>query len=766
METSTTSTDIFDSSKSLSSSDNKSNNSKTWIFILIVLALFGFLYYILSKSAEAEHMSGGTLSQMYAQDMQDTYLKGNVDQLATGNYLLHWNHPTRIASGYGFGNGTPNRGQLLSTIPQVNPKSDGLVSVNVPGILSPADNTVFPRVNPKSTVSSYPGINNILVNQKENNDLMEKELYKEISNDIVTNLVPKSTMRSDSLNTLQNALVNACQNCVPGKCKNCPACLNGGTSYPKADSVASNKVDAQSIGDLSDGTEYMTIENFDSGITFSSIPTRVHNQIKKKMVKRQENCDSGISSATTMSQKSMPTKVHNKIKNKIIKKQKDFGTVSSPTTGMSSQSIPKNIHDNLSNKLVKPNQVFAKVNDDNDDIENFVSGIRSTTCLPSSNMSIKVYNKLNAKLDAKSNNKIARRQENFDSGLSSASVTTGMSRTTMPARVHEKIVKRINKKQENFDGNSNNKSSNDETNDDQIIYFVDEVNDGNENMVRNPLRADTNGCENCPQGRCVNCPLRNNRTNECPDCPLGYPCKTCGIMKFLNDRDQIVDSDDMTEHFDCPCKRNLIPATDLKQKKFPNDLENFQVNNVIKKKNAKDLLNNNLAVDERDLFTAYINNKENFECSLNPRSNECNSCSKCVSCKTGQCPTCPKNDKVTENFESSVGFGTPCPCGQNRCENCPLCRSGKCPDCPKVKPNSTYIDLASFGTWHGGYRLGTDWNDATKGPAPVDITDSIVYYPDSYVGSYFINPKPDIAYPYAVIPPSRTVAGLNVDFGK
>jgi hypothetical protein len=752
METSTTSTDNFDSSKSLNSNDNKSDNLKTWIYILIFIALFVYLYSILSKSAE--HMSGGTAQQMQSLDGQDIYLSGgpmgSTDVLASGNYLYHWNMSTRNGGNRANWSPIPINNNLKKS-------QNNSISVNVPGILSPADNTVFPRVIPTSTVSPYPNINNILVNQKEDNDLMEKELSNEILNDTINNNIPKSTMRSDALNTLQNALMNTYQNC--------PVSQNSRMSHPKADSVASNKVDAQSVGDLSDGTEYMTIENFDSGITFSLMPTRVHNQIKKKMVKRQENFDSGVSSTTGRSHNSMPSKVHKKLVKKMNKKHENFNGMSS-TIGSSSQSIPNSVHENLSNKLVKKNQVFAKVNDDNDDVENFDSGMsslygmRTTTGLPSSNMSIKVYNKLNARINAKSNNKLIRRQENFDSGMSSGmSSTTGMSRTTMPSKVHKKLVKRVIKKQENFGDNSG-----DDSDDNQIIYFVDEVNDGNENMVRNPLRADTNRCENCPQGRCVNCPMRNNRTNECPDCPLGYPCKTCGIMKFLDDRDQIVDSDEIKEGFTCPCKRNLILATDLKQKKFPNDLERFQTTNTIKKKGVKDLLNDNLAVDDRDLFTPNINSKENFECSLNPHSNECNSCSRCASCKNGNCPTCPKNENIKENFESSVGFGTPCPCGRGGCANCPLCRAGNCPNCPKVKPNSTYIDLASLSNWHGGSRLGTDWNDATKGPAPVNIGNSVTYYPDSYLGSYFINPKPDIVYPYAVIPPSRTVAGLNVDF--
>lgn len=758
METSTTSTDIFDSSNSLSSTDKK-NVSKTWIYILIILALFGITYYFLSNSAEAEHMSGGVSQQLQSIDSQDLYLSGgpagSSDILGSGNYLYYWNMSTRNGG---------NRANWLPVSTNNNLKSqNSLLSVNVPGILSPADNTVFPRVNPKSTVSPYPDINNILVNQQKENDYTEKELSKEIKNDMTHGLPPRTnTLRQGSLNTLQNALVTACQNCVPGKCQGCPSCQNGLTSQPKADSVASNKVDAKSVGDLSEGTEYMTVENFDSGITYSTIPNKIHNKINKKVVKKCENFDSGVYGTSGIfgscgisgiSGNTMPMRVHKQIKKRLIKKQENVDSGLS-SQGTMSQGIPSKIHDKLNNRLVKQNQIFANIND-NEEVENFDSGLStgsSGTISNSSNMSMKLYNKLNSRVNAKSvqrqqrpisgtgislnmmpikvHKKIVKKvnkpQENFDSGVysttsgySGTNSTSRPSATSLPIKLYNKLVRISCKKQENFENNS----------DDNNVDIIDDVNDGNENLVKNPLRAGSNGCENCPQGRCVNCP---RRVNECPDCPLGYPCKTCGVMNLLNNRDQIVDSDEKRENFACPCRRNLVPATNLNQKKVPEDLENFQ-------------------------------------CSLNPNSNECNSCSKCPSCRNGNCPTCPKNNKnvnVTENFESSVGFDTLCPCGQGRCTNCPQCRAGNCPECPKTKSDSTYIDLASFGTWHGGSRLGTNWNNASDAPPPVNINNSVVFYPDSYLGSYFLNPKPDIVYPYAVIPPSRTVAGLVVDSGK
>ena len=876
METSTTSSDIFtgNSTNSISSpnvSSDSNTNSKNWLYILIVLALFAFLYYILSNSAEAEHMSGGTLTQLFANDMQDTYLKGNVDQLATGNFLLHWNQPTRIASGYGFNNGVPNRGQLLSTIPQVsvnpspvtNASPKDSISVNVPGILSPVDGTVFPRVNPKSTVNTYPGIKNILVNQKKDDELLDREVNQDLS----LGLAPRTnTLRNDATNTLQNALVNSCQDCIPGKCQNCPMCLNGRTSYPKADSVASNKVDAKSIGNLEEESEYMPIENFDSGLSNQTMPSRVHNKIKKKIIRRQENFDSGLTSSNMpikvydnlnkminkhavfaksvsdddvenfdsgLSNQTMPTRVHNQIKKKIIRRQENFDS------GLSSSNMPVKVHDNL-NKMLNKHPVFAKNGDD--DVENFDSG------LSSQGMPTRVHNQIKKK--------IIRRQENFDSGLTSSNMPvkvhynlnkmlnkhpvfakngdedvetfdSGLSSQGMPTRIHNQLKKKIVRRQENFDSgisssnmptkvhNSikkklNKKENFDEDGDDDIIFFVNEVNDGNENMVRNPLRAGTGGCANCPQARCANCP--KSKCGNFKNCALGYSCKSCDVQDYLNSRTTLDNNENFSnisnnqrENFDCPCRRKVISATNLNQRKLSNDLENFDSNGVPKKKGVKDFLNDSPVIDNRDLFkTGLDNRKEDFQCSLNPDSTECvgcvsmcpcrfgncsecpacqqgncqscpnrrcpclmGRCQDCPACKQGNCPMCPKKESqsVKENFES-VGFETLCPCAGNRCNNCPLCRAGNCPNCPKVKPNSTFVDLASFANNSGGYRLAGDWNNPTTSPSSVDIGNGITFFPDSYVSQYFTNPKPDIMMPYHLIPPSRSVAGLVVDFGK
>jgi thiol-disulfide isomerase/thioredoxin len=83
------------------------------IFIIVVLVIFVFIFV---NGNMIENMSPGVVSQMYAQDAQDTYLKGNVNQLATGNFLLNWNQPTRLATGSYYYTTGPNRGALLKNL--------------------------------------------------------------------------------------------------------------------------------------------------------------------------------------------------------------------------------------------------------------------------------------------------------------------------------------------------------------------------------------------------------------------------------------------------------------------------------------------------------------------------------------------------------------------------------------------------------------------------------------------------------------------------
>lgn len=88
---------------------NNSNSSCDLRIILAVIVVIILILIFVNNGSMVENMSPGVVTQMYAQDAQDTYLKGNVDQLATGNFLLNWNQPTRIATGSYFYTTGPNR---------------------------------------------------------------------------------------------------------------------------------------------------------------------------------------------------------------------------------------------------------------------------------------------------------------------------------------------------------------------------------------------------------------------------------------------------------------------------------------------------------------------------------------------------------------------------------------------------------------------------------------------------------------------------------
>lgn len=91
-------------------------------FMFIILIVIFFIIIVpwdkLGLNESKEGMSGGTLTQLFAQDAQDVYLKSNVDKIATSDFNLYWNHPTRITQGQ-------NRGTPLTNIylpkTQMNP---------------------------------------------------------------------------------------------------------------------------------------------------------------------------------------------------------------------------------------------------------------------------------------------------------------------------------------------------------------------------------------------------------------------------------------------------------------------------------------------------------------------------------------------------------------------------------------------------------------------------------------------------------------------
>lgn len=88
-------------------------DDRVFNFFILIIVLITFIIIIIPWNKigkNKENMSGGTVAQMFAQDSQDVYLKGNVDKYATGNFTLAFNQPTRQA------NVQMNRGSPLYSI--------------------------------------------------------------------------------------------------------------------------------------------------------------------------------------------------------------------------------------------------------------------------------------------------------------------------------------------------------------------------------------------------------------------------------------------------------------------------------------------------------------------------------------------------------------------------------------------------------------------------------------------------------------------------
>ncbi len=106
-----TDTSLYDEFSS--PSINLGSSSKPFnffIFIMLIVIMFVMIVPWNKIIKNKEGMSGGTLTQLFAQDSQDVYLKSNVDKIATGNFNLMWNDPTRITASF------QNRGSPLESI--------------------------------------------------------------------------------------------------------------------------------------------------------------------------------------------------------------------------------------------------------------------------------------------------------------------------------------------------------------------------------------------------------------------------------------------------------------------------------------------------------------------------------------------------------------------------------------------------------------------------------------------------------------------------
>ena len=169
-------------STSLSDNHNDSKNTLYVIFIIIAIIV---LYFYLNK--KIENMTGGTLTQLFANDSQDTYLKGNVDNLATGKFNLYWNQPTRLANTF------LNRGSPL-------PSTKNVETSNV--MLLPNQS------NNKITLNDIANINSEEIEEIEYNK------NNNLSNNIMNGL-------------------SSCQKCN-GQCNNPKSCLQKCKTNPSS----------------------------------------------------------------------------------------------------------------------------------------------------------------------------------------------------------------------------------------------------------------------------------------------------------------------------------------------------------------------------------------------------------------------------------------------------------------------------------------------------------------------------------------------------
>ena len=95
-----------------------SNNEFNIINVIILLVIIYVIFKIFNLYNQ-ENMTSGTLTQLMANDSQDVYLKSNVDQLATGNFNLLWNQPTRVANTF-MNRGSPLPSSMLMAVDTPN----------------------------------------------------------------------------------------------------------------------------------------------------------------------------------------------------------------------------------------------------------------------------------------------------------------------------------------------------------------------------------------------------------------------------------------------------------------------------------------------------------------------------------------------------------------------------------------------------------------------------------------------------------------------
>lgn len=159
--------------------DDKGFNFLMFIIVLIVFVIVVVPWDKLG-SKKIENMSGGTLAQMFAQDSQDVYLKGNVDKIATTDFDLFWNQPTRQGMNTFQNRGYPLYSVLLPDTP-MNP-TPNMLEVSNNYVDNIIDNEVHKKENKLTFSNPVLTLENVLPSKtqiKPNVNLLTSEETKD-----------------------------------------------------------------------------------------------------------------------------------------------------------------------------------------------------------------------------------------------------------------------------------------------------------------------------------------------------------------------------------------------------------------------------------------------------------------------------------------------------------------------------------------------------------------------------------------------------------
>lgn len=652
---STTSSDSF-----FGSIYNTTKNDTTIILILVIVLV---IIYFLSKYTE--HMSGGTLTQLFAQDAQDVYLKGNVDQLATGNFMLYWNQPTRVASGYSWGNGVPNRGQLVSTLPPVQPNNTAAYGMGGPN----NDMTLNVNLVQKPGESNEPADTSrfqqdvAAIQNLESSTQTQRNPYA----------APPIKVRADKPNFVKGDLVGYSGKTAPGTWN----------SYDiNQAQLQKTSINLQKLNEKNQiKQDIKKLENFD-------------NLSDEEIY--DENDNSGI----------------------IPSKPGSAGRLAKLGEIASCPCMDGNCHNCLRCRMIEcPNCRLGRC-------PNCVNG----NC-PLCKLNQKREQGVNTSLPC-----VAGGQCGFPKKSCSTCIQPVMSDDLIGIDYSMNIAPGGSKLGENLIG--------------EELDEIAGVGELRNNITTNKM----NKME----------PFTTNLTTKSTDNTLGK-LFVCGCMQ--------------NDNSGCPtCSskiwNNSKETIQTKPKEHFDNLDNLGTNKLAINVGGQLVCadkSGDCGLKNTGIFTKSSDNSNNYDksgcLSCKHRAVALNgdlfcpcvngNCDSCEKCKLGMCSQCPKQKENFMNINQQPNYSYP----QRNLTKCDCMRAG-CPQCNQQ--NNMSIDLPSFGTWHGGYRLANGWNEATPGLNPVNLTDSLVYYPDSYVGSYFTNPKPDIMKPYPIMPANEPVSSIRL----